>query len=111
MQIDLQTTTKEAAIHERIAPPMWSEAAAYCDRHGIPADGFEQARMALCHREFMRRNEPLVKMLVKMAALDLPGSTKTPGRLRAEDLIEEIQRRNAEELGLDFTLATPLKAS
>jgi hypothetical protein len=103
-----------AQLTER--PPLYWEAVAYCDEHGLSREDVERARVMLAVREFMLRIEPHRKQAVRLMACAPAKWIIGEGYMRADisretDLalkaIQDMIDREAEELGLSVPARQP----
>lgn len=101
--------SQKTSLQATETPPMYSEAARYCDEHDLPREDFERVRTMLAVQEFMRRIEPYRKMAANVMALEPgrwimgDGYVRADISLKADRAIKEIQEmidREAERLGL-----------
>ena len=97
----------ESAMAER--PPLYWEAVAYCEEHGLTHEDVERARTMLAVQEFMRRIEPYRKQAANLMAAEPGKWIVSEGYVRADisretDLalkaIQEMIDAEAERLGL-----------
>ena len=76
-------------------PPMYSEAARYCDERNLPREDFERVRTMLAAQEFMRRIEPYRQLAAKVMALQPGRWIMGNGYVRADISLEADRARKS----------------
>jgi hypothetical protein len=97
----------DKVIADALKPqPLYYEARAYCDRHGIEsADEMERVRLSMCAREFKARMQPWNDVLVKAHPAMYSVNVNEPlpqSYLDLQEQVREIARRVAKDLGLEL---------
>jgi hypothetical protein len=97
-------------------PPLYWEAVAYCEEHGLSREDVERARTMLAVREFMRRIEPYRKQAARLLSAEPSKRIMSEGYMRADisletdkalKTIQDMIHYEAEKLGLSVPARQP----